>query len=128
MNEKKDLVLHQPHLLRVMLQIRQWESGRQAELKTMSGRDLYLRLAASLLEDEDKPQSFKSLQGDMTERATRQRIKEFHAHGLIEVDSHQPDHRTKRAVPTPKFVSRLNQHLDLLKILCEQEFLMIEKS
>jgi len=127
-NEKTDLVLHQPNLLRVMLQIHQWEVGQQGELKTLSGRDLYLRLAAGLLEDDCKPQSLKFLQGQMTERATRQRIREFQAHGLIEVEASQPDQRTKRAVPTEKFVSRLNQHLDFLMHLCEQEFLMIHKN
>lgn len=118
--------VHHPNLLRVMLQVRQWESRQLDVLQTFSGRELYLCLAASLLEDA-KPQSFKSLQGQMTERATRQRIKAFEALGLIEVDSNQIDHRTKRAVPTKEFIRNLNQHLDLLMHLCEQEFVMISK-
>lgn len=126
--EKTDPVIHRPQLLRVMIQIRQWEMRQPDELQTMSGRDLYLRLAASLLQNDGKPQALKSLQGDMTERAIRIRIKEFQKQGLIELDANQFDQRTKRAVPTEKFVNRLNQHLDLLMHLCEQEFFMIDKS
>ena len=123
----ESLVRH-PELLRVLMQIHQWECNQQEELGTKSGRDLYLRLAVGLLEDDETPQNLKLLQGSLTERATRQRIKEFQANGLLDVIQPQSsDLRTKRAVPTAKFVHRLNLHLDLLMQMCEAHFVMIKK-
>lgn len=117
-----------PELLRVLLQIHQWECNQLEELGTISGRDLYLRLAAGLLEDDQTPQTLKLLQGPMTERATRQRIKDFEANGLLDViQPSSSDLRTKRAVPTTKFVHRLNSHLALLMQICEENFVMIKK-
>jgi hypothetical protein len=117
-----------PELLRVLMQIHQWECNQLEELGTISGRDLYLRLAAGLLEDDQTPQTLKLLQGPMTERATRQRIKDFEANGLLDVIQRpSSDLRTKRAVPTTKFVHRLNSHLALLMQICEENFVMIKK-
>jgi hypothetical protein len=126
--EIKTINVQQSKLLRVMLQIRQWEIGNQSALRTRSGRDLYMRLAASLLEDQEKPKSLKYLQGQMTERSTRERIKDFHAQGLIDFVGHEADRRTKCAIPTKKFVTQLNEHLSYLRHLCEHEFLMIDKN
>jgi hypothetical protein len=125
--EVETINIQQLKLLRVMLQIRQWEAVHQTVLRTHSGRDLYLRLATSLLEDEGKPKALKYLQGQMTERSTRERIKEFQAQGLIDFVSHESDQRTKFAMPTKKFVAELNEHLNCIKHICEQEFLMIDK-
>lgn len=120
--------MRHPELLRVLMQIHQWECNQQEELGTISGRDLYMRLAVGLLADEQTPQTLKVLQGPLTERATRQRIKEFQAIGLVEVIQPQSaDLRTKRAVPTAVFVHRLNLHLDLLMQMCEEYFVMIKK-
>lgn len=123
----ESLVRH-PELLRVLMQIHQWECNQREELGTISGRDLYLRLAVGLLEHDETPQNLKLLQGPLTERATRQRIKEFQANGLLEVIQPQSaDLRTKRALPTAMFVHRLNLHLDLLMQMCEEHFVMIKK-
>ena len=95
----------------------------------MSGRDLYWRLAVGLLEDREISKNLKLFQGSLTARATRQRIQEFQANGLLEVIQRQStDLRTKQAIPTAKFVDRLNLHLDLLMQMCEVHFLMIKKS
>jgi len=123
----KSPVVHQVDLLRVMLHIREWESSEQAVVKTRAERDLYLRLAAGLIAGDGKPQTLKNLQGHLSERATRQCIRKFEVLGLIEIHPSQSDLRTKRAIPTEKFVRHLNQHLDFLMQLCEQEFVMIHK-
>jgi hypothetical protein len=124
----ESLVRH-PELLRVLMQIHQWECTQQEEVGTISGRDLYLRLAVGLLEDDEMPQTLKFLQGPLTERATRQRIREFQANGLLDlIQPQSSDLRTKRAVPTAKFVNRLNLHLDLMMQMCEAHFVMIKRS
>lgn len=45
-NEVRQQV-HETNLLRVMLQIREWEDGQLPELHTISGRNLYFRITAS---------------------------------------------------------------------------------
>ena len=39
--------VHELNLLRVMVQIREWEDRELPELHTISGRNLYFRVAAS---------------------------------------------------------------------------------
>lgn len=45
-----------------------------------------------------------------------QRLKLFH--GVV----------NERAIPTEKFLKQLNQHLDLFKRTCGQQFLMFDKN
>jgi hypothetical protein len=118
-----------PNLLRILIEINQWEDSQGRELQTISGRDLYFLIAATLLTDADgKPQSLKLLNGRMTDRATRNRITEFQELGLVEVIDNEEDARTKRVVPTEKFLRRLNHHLHLFKQLCEVRYLMVAKT
>jgi hypothetical protein len=124
----EELLVNDPHLLRILIEINQWEDSQGRELQTVSGRDLYFRIAATLLNDSmGKKQPLKLFSGRITDRATRTRIREFQELGLVEVMDNQDDVRTKRVVPTQKFIIRLNHHLSLLKQLCETRYLMIDK-
>ena len=121
--------VNDPNLLRILMEINQWEDAQCRELQTISGRDLYFKIAGTLLTDASgKPQPLKLLNGRITDRATRTRIREFQELGLVEVIDNEDDARTKRVVPTDKFVDRLNHHLRLLKKLCEARYLMVAKT
>ncbi len=120
--------VHELKLLRVMVQIREWEDRQLPELHTISGRNLYFRVAASCLNDSWQTQHLKSYLGVVSERSTRQRMREFEEMGLIHLVDNADDQRSKRAVPTAKFLKRLNQHLDLLKSMCNHQFLMLDKN
>ena len=116
-----------PNLLRILIEINQWEDSQGRELQTVSGRDLYFRIAATLLDDSaGKKQPLKQLSGRITDRATRNRIREFQELGLIDVVDNEDDARTKRVVPTEKFIRRLNHHLHLFKRLFDVRYLMVE--
>jgi hypothetical protein len=87
-NEFEQLV-HEPSLLRVMIKIRNLEDSQLQVLQIISGRNLYFRIASSYLNDTEMPQRLKMLQGGVTERAIRQRMREFEKMGLIYIfDSH----------------------------------------
>ncbi len=117
-----------PNLLQILIDISLWEVHQGRELQTISGRDLYFLIAATLLTDADgKLQSLKLLNGRMTDRATRNRIREFQELGLIDVVDNEDDARTKRVVPTEKFIRRLNHHLHMFKQLCGVRYLMVDK-
>ncbi len=120
--------VHELDLLKVMLEIRNWEDVQLHELQTISGRHLYFSLAETLLHESNVSQRIKQLRGQVTERATRQRIREFVELGLVEISNNQNDQRAKNVTPTRKFITHLNSHLAFLKMVCEQRFLMLSKN
>lgn len=120
--------VNEPNLLRVMIQMHDWEGRQRQELQTLTGRELYFRIAEVCLNDSQLPQQLKLFQSRSTERAIRQRMREFEDMGLIDVSNNTSDQRTKRIVPTEKFLQHLNQHLYLLKFFCSRRFLMVEKN
>jgi DNA-binding HxlR family transcriptional regulator len=122
-----DLQVHEPALLRAMIQIHEWEDCQLSALKTISGRYLYFRIAACHLQGSKALQHLKVFQGGVTERAMRQRMREFEAMGLIQIEDSESDQRTKRVIPTAKFLLHLNQHLEFLKQILGQNYLMIDK-
>lgn len=118
-----------PNILRILIEINQWEDSQRRELQTVSGRDLYFKIAATLLADSaGKKQPLKLLRGRITDRATRNRIREFQELGLVDVVDNEDDARTKRLVPTDKFIKHLNHHMHLFKLLCNYKYLMVEKT
>ena len=118
-----------PNLLQILIDINLWEIHQGRELQTVSGRELYFRIATTLLDDStDKKQPLKLLSGRITDRATRNRINEFQELGLVDVVDSEDDARTKRVVPTEKFIRRLNHHLHLFKQLCDVRYLMVVKN
>ncbi len=129
MQSPEEMGVSEPHLLRILIEINQWEDSHRRELQTISGRDLYFRIAASMLEDATgKKQPLKLLSGRITDRATRSRIREFEALGLVEVVENEDDARTRRVIPTVEFIRRLNQHLHMFKRFSDARHLMVVKS
>lgn len=126
MQLSKQQGVNDPDLLRILIDVNQWEDAEYRELQTISGRDLYFKIAGTLLTDASgKPQPLKLLNGRITDRATRTRIREFQELGLVVVVDNEDDARTKRVVPTDKFITRLNHHLRLFRKLCDARFLMV---
>jgi hypothetical protein len=122
-----ELQVYEPTLLRIMIQIREWEDGQLLALQTISGRYLYFRIAACYLQGGHTSQHLKVFQGGVTERAMRQRMREFEAMGLIQMEDNQSDKRTKKVIPTEKFLLHLNQHLEFLRLILSQNYLMFDK-
>lgn len=122
-----ELQVHESTLLRVMIQMREWEDCQLPALKTISGRYLYFRIAACYLQGSQPLQHLKVLQGGVTERAMRQRMREFEAMGLIQMEDNESDQRTKRVIPTEIFLLHLKQHLEFLKHILGQNYLMFDK-
>lgn len=118
-----------PNLLRILIEINRWEEIQRRELQTVSGRELYFSIAASLLdESQRKRQSLKQLNGRITQRAMRDRIGEFQKLGLVDVVNSEIDSRTKRVQPTDKFIKRLNRYLYFFKHLLDEHFLIVKKN
>lgn len=124
----KEWGVSDPNLLRILIEINRWEDSQGRELQTVSGRDLYFRIAATLLDDPtDKKQPLTLRSVRMTDRATSNRIREFQVLGLVEVMQSDLDTRSRRVVPTDKFVTRLNHRLHLFKQLCDVRYFMVDK-
>lgn len=68
-----------------MIQLHDWEGRQRQELQTLTGGELYFRIAEVCLNDSQLPQQHKLFQGRSTERAIRQRMREFEDMGLNDV-------------------------------------------
>ena len=121
------LQVHEPNLPRVMIQFREWEYGQLPALQTISGRYLYFRIAACYLQGTQASQLLKVLQVGVTVHALRQRMREFEAMGLIQIQDCKSDQSTKKVIPTEKFLQHLKHHLEFLRYICDQKFLMFDK-
>jgi len=128
MIDEFEQLVKEPNVLRVMIQIRNWEGCHHNELKTLSGQALYFRIAETYLKHPGKDQHLKQLAGALTERATRLKLREFEEQGLVQVLNNTVDHRTKRVIPTAKFLRILNAHLSLFKQICDEQYVMIDKN
>ena len=125
---KFNKLVHEPNLLKLLILIHDWENDQLPELRTLTGRNLYFRIAASLISDKQSPQHLKPLKGMLTERATRQRIRIFQHLGLLQILNNESDQRTKRAMPTEKFLQHLNQHIDAVRQLCDSHYFIVDKN
>lgn len=116
------------HLLRIMTGIHSWETGHRQELQTVSGRELYFKIAGSLLDDSaGMHQSLKLISDTVTERATRIRIREFEDLGWVDVVANAHDARTRRLQATQVFVHRLNGHLHHFKEIFNRNYILLSK-
>ena len=127
MNSKIQSVIQEKKLLKVIVQIHHWESLQQSEFQTRSGRDLYFRMAENFLALHEKPLQLKWLNGSMSERTTRNRRQKFQSAGFIDVANAGLDLRTRQAVPTEQFIAQLNLHLQMLRTMLSEDFVLIEK-
>jgi hypothetical protein len=125
---EKQRQINDPMLVQILVEMNRWEDDHRPELQTISGRQLYFGIASNLLtSSEIKTQSMKLLDGRVTDRAIRTRMREFQKMELVEVSGNLLDARNRQALPTEKLIAKINQHTKLLKQLCEIRYLMIAK-
>lgn len=114
-------------LLATMIRVREWEEVNLPELKTLSGRNLYFRIAKYLVAPPAEATRLKLLSGNVSDRATRARIREFEKLGFIHLSENQTDHRSRNLNPTTKYLEKVNLHLWAVKKICSENFVMIER-
>lgn len=85
MKESSTCVIHDPCFLRVLIALNRWESSDENEFQPASCRELFHLIAESILDNAHGPkyQTLKFLSGRLTDRAIRQRVREFEMRGLI---------------------------------------------
>ncbi len=123
-------LIYDIRFLRLLIGLQRWEASPPVWLQTSSARELFFRISESLLygASDSKFQTLKYLNGRFTDRAMRQRVREFQMHGLIAVCESPINARTKQLIPSNKFVTYLNQHVSLQRRVCEQHMHLIDKS
>jgi hypothetical protein len=129
MSNPSKYVVHDPVFLRMLIDLNHWEGSIHNEFQTDSSRELFFQIAESVLSDTQAPkyQTLKFLAGRLTERAMRQRVREFQALGLATVTASLVDSRTKQLVPTKEFIAKLNQHVLLRRQICDRHMFLIDK-
>jgi hypothetical protein len=125
-------VPHSPKLtkrgLLCMAQLNEWERQNVPFIYTPTGRDLYLTLAhqaASQNEGEEKP--LKTMVVCQTDRAMRNRIREFERLELVEVLQSPTDARARVLHPTEKLLNTFLKHTEMLCEIFGQQFHIIRK-
>lgn len=123
-------VIHDPRFLRLLIDLQRGEGVAPDGLHIPSMRELFFRVAESLLDDAQasKYQTLKFLSDLFTDRAMRQRIRDFEALGLITVQANSNDTRTKQLVPTHAFFSYFNRYVALQRQVCERHMHLIDKT
>jgi hypothetical protein len=100
-----------------------WEREHLPCIKSASGRDLYFSLAnLTLLQDNDTTPSLKTLALGLTDRAMRQRIREFEELGLIVTVPHHTDARSRVLKPTQKLLDIFDMHVAMMRRIFRQHF------
>lgn len=128
---KNDPVSHlQLKYLKVICQLHEWESQHLEVTSTQAGRYLYLNIARQLQEQRGGCSAF--LKGiyynkDLSERALRYKIREFEDDGLIEIETHSDDKRTKKILASPELLNKQNAHFHEFSRMLSSEFLIFPK-
>lgn len=104
-------------LLRIFIEIHKWEMENGDIFRNTSSRDLYYSMIDDLLNNKLKESSLKSHKGSTTLKASRQRIQSFESIGMAVISQSMSDGRSKKLVPTPKFIELVEQHLMVLEQL-----------
>lgn len=129
MSNLSETSIHDPQFLRMQIDLHRVQSPMHHELRTLCGRHLYFHIAQTLHEHpaNSQCQSLKRLNDLFTERALRQRIREFELSGLVQLNYSTIDKRTKHLVATPKIIRWLNEHMQLLRHTSERHMHLIER-
>ena len=113
-----------------LAKLHEWESECAPLLSTLTGRQLYFRIAQRSVGDRSLlTRALKDLMGGSvyTEKALRIRMREMEAGGYIASVSGEDDARAKNLMPTEKFYEALYMHAEQTKRIFETDFLMIPK-
>lgn len=113
-----------------LAELHEWEIDHSPLLETMTGRNLYFRIAQRAVGDRALlSRSLKDLMGGsgFTEKALRTRMREMERNGYIASVSSEDDARSKCLMPTEKFYEAIYLHADQVRRIFEKNFLMIEK-
>lgn len=97
--------------LLALSQVNAWERDNIPYIDTASGRDLYFLLASNaLLREEPNRAPVKSHALNLNARTMRNRIKDFHAAGLISIATSPEDGRARTIEPSEKLLKIFKEH------------------
>ena len=116
-------------LLCVMAEIHEWEIEHHPALQTMVGRSLYFRIVHAHLNDHqfNKASLKQLIYPDVaTERGIRLRIREFEKLGLIGIELNTSDKRTKKIMPTDKFLDLVSAHQRQVRLIFQKRFIVLD--
>ena len=97
--------IYSPCFLRLLIDLNRWENSDENKFRIGSARELFYLVAESLLDEARAPkyQTLKYLTGRFTDRAMRQKVREFEDLGLVVTIPNPLDIRTKQLLPTSDF-------------------------
>lgn len=108
--------------------LNEWERKNLPFLQTASGRDLYFSLVRRwLLRHESNDSLLKTFVIRLTDRAMRNRIRNFEEIGLITCTQMGSDARARTIQPTQKMLETFESHTLELRKIFREHFFYIKK-
>lgn len=123
----QQLTRKQLQILQTLIDLNDWEVMQKKELATQSGRTLYFQIAKSIRKGPQKRSYLKQRTGNVSERSLRGRMRSFEHLNLLECLAGAEDARTRKLVPTQKFIDLVALHLNSYQKILESHFLLVEK-
>ena len=108
-------------LLRILIEVHRWEAMNKEVFGTISARELYFSMLDELLKEKATYEtSLKSHKGSTTTKATRKRIQSFESFDLAIIMDSTTDGRSKKLIPTKKFINLVGEHMSILEKLHQE--------
>ncbi len=118
-------------MLQIVLAIHNWETENLPELDTSSGRFIFLNLLSYFC-NQTNPLSdstpLKSIyQTDrISEKSIRNKLKDFHADGLIQFVSLSEDMRSKCAIPTDLLIRKIINYAEQVNYIIRSHYYLVD--
>jgi hypothetical protein len=117
----------QLRILDLLIELNDLEVMQHEQLATRSGRTLYFQIAKSIRKDPRKRSYLKQRTGNVSERSLRGRMRSFEHLNLLECLAGVEDARTRKLVPTQRFIDLVALHLSSYQKVLETHFHLVSK-
>jgi len=117
-------------MLQIAVDIHNWESEHMQELETMSGRFIFLNLVSYFCKDQEHSLDTSPLKSiyrteNISEKSIRNKLKDFHAKGLIQYVTLASDGRSKCAIPTNQMIQRLIVYSEQINYIIRNHYYLV---
>lgn len=113
--------------LSVLAELHDWEHANMPFITTSTGRALYFAIVREFFSNPDVAPRVKSLNGWVSDKALRVRIREFASLGLLHVKDHETDKRNHCVIPTAKLIDLFEEHRVAMRDAIKKRFYYVNK-
>ena len=118
-------------MLKIVVAIQNWENENLPELETTSGRFIFLYLLSYFCNQtnpltESTPLKSIYRTDRISEKSIRNKLKDFHAEGLIQFVSLSEDMRSKCAIPTDLLIRKIINYAERIHYIMRSHYYLVD--